>query len=392
MNGKMVRRLELASTEYWTLVACTVVGAVIAGTGMIAAPARTWASWLIVSYVALGMGLAGLCFVAVHYTTGAGWSVAIRRAPEALAGTLPYTTALLIVALLAHPRLYQWTFDPIDPANTAMTFKRWWLSRPFFLVRAGGYCLLWIAFAQAIRSRSARQDQDADARWTAANRRWAAGFLVVFGVTFTLASFDWIMSLEPFWYSTIFSVYNFAGLFLGGLSAIILLVLWLERRGPLQGILNDEHLHDLAKLLFAFSTFWMYIWFSQYMLIWYTDIPVEASHFARRTAAGWAPLFVVNVALNWTMPFLLLLRRNAKRLRSLVGRVAVIVLLGRWVDVYLMIYPALLGDRPHLGIWEIGLTVGGLGFFGLALARCLGAAQTVPVGDPQLTESLQYQH
>ncbi len=151
---------------------------------------------------------------------------------------------------------------------------------------------------------------------------------MVFGVTFTLASVDWVMSLEPLWYSTIFGIYNFAGLFLSGLAAIILVALWLERQGPLRNVLNEDHLHDLGKLLFAFSMFWMYIWFSQYMLIWYTNIPEETTYFVRRVHGHWLVLFLVNVVLNWLVPFAVLLRRDTKRHRTTLGRVAVVVLVG----------------------------------------------------------------
>ena len=166
----------------------------------------------------------------------------------------------------------------------ALAFKHFWLSRPFFLMRAAIYSGIWILFAHAIRQRSRRQDHDGDPRWTHENFRLSAAFLVLFGITVTLASFDWVMSLEYHWFSTIFGVYNFAGLFQSGLAAIILVALWLERAGPLKNVLNEAHLHDLGKLLFAFSVFWAYIWFSQYMLIWYTNIPEETSYFVRRAA------------------------------------------------------------------------------------------------------------
>jgi hypothetical protein len=214
---------------------------------------------------------------------------------------------------------------------------------------------------------------------------------VAFGVTFTLASFDWVMSLEPTWYSTIFGVYNFAGLFQAGLAAVVVLALWLERHGPLAGILKDEHLHDLGKLLFGFSVFWMYIWFSQYMLIWYTDIPIETAYFVRRTSAAWTPLFLANIVLNWALPFFVLLGREAKRRRTTLRRIAVVILIGHWVDLSLMIFPAAVGDGPHLGIWEIGLGIGAGAGFALMVAWCLNGVAPVPRGDPQLIESLQYE-
>jgi len=251
---------------------------------------------------------------------------------------------------------------------------------------------MWIVFATAICRNSRRQDEDGDRRWTRANTRLSAAFLMVFGVTFTLASVDWVMSLEPLWYSTIFGVYNFAGLFLSGLAAIIVVALWLERRGPLRNVLNDEHLHDLGKLLFGFSTFWMYIWFSQYLLIWYTNIPEETVYFVRRTHGAWLTLFLANIVLNWLGPFVILLRRDTKRQRKTLRRVAAMVLVGRCVDVYLMIFTAIVADVPRLGLWEIGLTAGGIGCFGLVLARILRGAPAVPIADPQLAESLRYEH
>jgi hypothetical protein len=384
------RALDLTASERLTFIGCSAVGGLVAVAGLIAAPDRVWAGWLVASYYLLGLALAGLCFVAIHYTSGASWSVAVRRVPEAMAGTLPLAVALIAVALVVRPQLYGWTAG-IGP-GPALAFKRAWLSRPFFLARAAAYSAVWIAFELAIRRRSTEQDEDRDPRWTRANRRLSAAFLVVFGVTFTLASFDWIMSLEPTWYSTIFGIYNFSGLFAAGLAAVIVLALWLERRGPLRRLLNDEHLHDLGKLLFAFSTFWMYIWFSQYMLIWYTDMPAETSHFVLRTSGAWRPLFFANIALNWVVPFFLLLRRDAKRLRTMIGRVAAIVLIGHWLDVYLMIVPSVVGDRPPFSIWEIGLSVGAFGGFCLAFARVLGATSIIPRGDPQLVESLQYEH
>jgi hypothetical protein len=386
-------RVKLAGVERFTLTALTVAGAIAAVAGAATAPDRMWASVLLVSYYIIGVALAGLCFVAIHYTAGASWSVAVRRVAEALAGTLLPGLVLLAIVLAVRPQLYPWV-NPSSlgsPADTALAFKRFWLSRPFFLVRAATYSVIWMLFALAIRRCSRRQDTDGDRRWTRANIRLSAAFLVIFAVTFTLASMDWVMSLEPLWYSTIFGVYNFSGLFESGLAALILAALWLERQGPLRDVLNDEHLHDLGKLLFAFSIFWVYIWFSQYMLVWYTNIPEETTYFLRRTHGWWHGLFIANVALNWFMPFVLLLRREARRDRRTLGFVAALVLVGRWLDLYLMIFPTVAGQTPRIGVWEIGLTAGGIGCFGLALVWILRGAPAVPIADPQLTESLHYE-
>jgi hypothetical protein len=391
MEGHPVRSLvapPMNPGERLTLGALAAFGSAIAVLGLVTAPDRTWASLLLVSYIALGFGLAGLCFVAIHYASGASWSVAIRRVGEAMAGTLPFSSVLLAVVLVARPQLYPWT----GARNLSAGFKLFWLDRPFFLIRALVYVVVWMAFAAAISRNSRQQDLDGDPRWTRANARLSAAFFAPFAITFALASVDWIMSLEPEWYSTIFGVYNFAGLFVSGLAAIIVVGLWLERRGPLRDVLSEDHLHDLGKLLFGFSSFWMYIWFSQYMLIWYTNIPEETAYFVKRTHGAWLWLFFANIVLNWVVPFAVLLRRDAKRQRRILGWVAVTMLVGRWVDVYLMIFPPVVGEAPHIGLWEIGVTAAGLGAFGLVLALVLRGAPAVPVADPQLAESLHYGH
>jgi hypothetical protein len=369
------------------------IGGITAAAGAFLAPGRMWAGWLLVAYYLLGIGLAGLCFIAIHYVSGATWSIAIRRVAEGLAGTLALPIAMLAILFVVYPQLYAWTSDEALALGTdrAMAFKRFWLSRPFFLGRGAVYAAVWLLFALGLRTRSRRQDSDGDPRWTRANVRLSAAFLVLFGVTMTLASFDWLMSLEHHWVSTIFGVYNFAGLFQSGLAAIIIVTLWLERAGPLKNVVNDDHLHDLGKLLFAFSVFWAYIWFSQYMLIWYTNIPEEASYFVRRGQAGWFPIFLLNVVLNGVIPFFVLLRRDAKRHRSVLVAVTGVILVGRWIDLYLMIFPSVAGGRPTLGLSELGLTMGGVGVFGLALGAVLKTAPAVPVADPELLDSLSYE-
>jgi hypothetical protein len=387
-----VRPIRLAGVERLVLIALAVMGAVTIAAGQALATDRLWPSVLLVGYGILGVGLAGLCFVAIHYTTGASWSVAVRRVAEAVSTMVFVGIGLLALAFLAERQLYPWMVsDSLGSTDTALDFKRLWLSRPFFLARATTYMVLWTAFVFAIRRCSRKQDLDGDPRWTRLNARLSAAFLVVFGVTFTLASMDWIMSLEPHWYSTIFGIYNFAGLFQSGLAVLILVALWLEQRGPLRSVLNEEHLHDLGKLLFSFSVFWVYIWFSQYMLIWYTNIPEETTYFFRRMHGYWFALFVANVVFNWLVPFTMLMRRDAKRSRNTLGLVAAAVLVGRWLDLYLMIFPSVVGETPRIGLWEIGLTAGGIGVFGLVLVWILRRAPAVPIADPQLNESLQYE-
>jgi hypothetical protein len=368
------------------LKALTAAGALTMLAGAAVAPDRIWPALLLASYLVLGLGLAGIFFVALQYASGAGWSVAFRRVPEAMAATLPYGAAGMALVLVLRSSLYPWTGD----IELHGAFKHFWLNLGFFLGRAAVYLTIWLLFTALIVGTSRLQDRDGNVSHTRRNVKLSIGFLVLFAVTFWLASYDWIMSLEPEWYSTIFGVYHFAGLFSSGLAMLILLVLWLRRTGPLRDFVNQEHLHDLGKLLFGFSTFWMYIWFSQYMLIWYANMTEETGYYIRRMEQFWQPLFVLNVVLNWVAPFVVLLSRAAKRNPGILAKVAVVVLAGRVLDLYLMIAPPLSGGAPRVGIWEAGLLAGAVAVFLLVFLKAIRQAPVVPLRDPYLAESLHY--
>jgi hypothetical protein len=364
-------------------ITALVAGAILLA-GLFLSPARAWSNLLIAAYGLMGVGLAGLVFVAIAYASGAAWCVAFRRVPEAAAAIIPYGGAALLLVLLFGSSLYPWTHEPMHG------FKHTWLNWAFVLARAVLFAGAWILFAQAITRASRAQDQDGLLTHTHRNARLSVAFLFVFGLTFWLASFDWIMSLEPHWASTIFGIYNFAGLFSSGLAALVLLVIWMQKQETLRDFVTPEHLHDLGKLLFAFSTFWMYIWFSQYMLIWYANITEESVYYIRRTQGAWGPLFVLNILLNWAVPFLALLPRGVKRGAGLLGIIALVALVGRWLDLYLLITPATIPGVPRFGIWEIAAAAGAVALFLLVFLRAIRSAPPVPLRDPRLAESLHY--
>jgi hypothetical protein len=363
------------------------VGALTLVLGLIFSPQRTWANLLLLSFYLLTLSLAGAVFVAMQYISGAHWAVALRRVPEAMAKLIPLGGVGVLAVLIAHPALYSWT-KPAGGGEPVPAFRHWWLSLPFFRGRALAFLLLWMLFAVALVRESNRQDADGAARHTRTNSRLSALFIVLFAFSFWLATYDWIMSLEPRWYSTIFAAYNFAGLFLGGLAALTLLVVWLGDSKAL--IVTDDHLHDLGKLLFAFSIFWMYLWFSQYMLIWYANIPEETIYFVERLHGYWGSLFVLDMVLNWVGPFFALLPRRNKHNPGVLVKVCVVLLAGRWLDLYLMIMPTFAGRELPIGGVEIGLMAGGFGLFILAFLRVLRRAPLVPINDPFLKESLHY--
>jgi hypothetical protein len=362
-------------------------GALIIIAGLFIAPIRTWTSILLISFYLVALGLSGAVFIALQYVTGASWGVAVRRIPEAITLLVPVGGFGMLAVLLFHPSLYPWS--RIEVQRELPAFRQVWLNPGFVRGRAVAYMMIWMVFALALLRGSRKQDQDGQFSHTRNNVRLSAMFLVVFAITFWLASVDWIMSLEPDWASTIFGMYNFAGLFVGGLAAITLMLVWLQKRKPLNAVITRHHLHDCGKLIFAFSTFWMYLWFSQFMLIWYANLPEETTYYVQRLHGFWQPLFFLNLALNWVVPFFVLLPKTNKQKPGVLARVSLTLLLGRWLDLYLMIAPSNLA-QPRIGIWEIGVIVAGVGLFGLSFFAAFRKAPAVPVGDPYLAESVQY--
>lgn len=358
-----------------------ILGGITFAAGLFLEPQRTWINILLVSYYLVGLGLGGLLLVALLYVTGARWSLPVRRVPEAMTAVLPWAAIGIAAVLLGRPSLYPWAVSS-SPHISESSLHHFWLNRPFFLIRSLTYVALWLAFAVAIVRNSRRQDMDGDPTPTRKNIRLSAAFLVVFGITCWLASYDWIMSLEPQWASDVFGVYNFAGLFVSGLAAVILLVLWLRRHSPLRAVVNDDHLHDLGTLLFSFSSFWMYIWLCQYLLIWYVNNPEETAYYRQRSQGIWPALFIFDLALNWGIPFVVLLFRSAKRNSLVLGAMAMVVLAGRWVDLYLMILPSQHGTEPAFGAIEAGLLLGVFGLFALVVFRSLSKASLIPLHEP----------
>lgn len=384
MNGRdVVFQPDLRITHRLRLL--VIAGAMTLAAGLYFAPQRVWMNLLLVSYYFVGLALAGVLFVAFQYVTGASWSISLRRIPEAFASLVPIASAGIVAVLLFRPSVYSWVSDP-----ELLGFRKIWLSLAFFRGRAVFYIAVWTLFAFLLLHSSRRQDSDGDARHSRSNARVSALFLVFFAITFWLASYDWIMSLQPEWYSTIFGMYNFAGLFSSGLAAIALVLVYLREHSSLRHVINQDHLRDVGKLLFAISTFWMYLWFSQYMLIWYANIPEETTYYVQRLHGLWTPLFLLNVFLNWVVPFFALMPKVNKGRPGFLARVAIVVLLGRWLDLYLMIAPPFARLGPTVGLWEVGAVALMTGVAGLTLFSALRSAPLVPVRDPGLSESLHY--
>lgn len=378
-------------TRFGFLPVLSVIGLSVVLMGVVLAPERIWPNILLAAVYVVGAALGAMLFLAFHYVASAGWNVILKRVAESLASTLPLGAALVLLSLAGVGVLYEWSHAEVVAADPLLQAKAGWLNVSFFVARTVFYLAVWLLFLRAMLRVSRGQDSTGGLAATRRNTVLSTCFIVAFVVTFSLAIFDWLMSLQPHWFSTIFAVHSFVGVFVNGLALITLLAILLRRPGrPLAGLVTPNHLHDLGKLLLGFSTFWMYIWFCQYMLIWYGNLPEEVTYYTGRHAGAWAVMSVANLVVNWVIPFFVLLPRGSKRSDRTLFRVCVLLLVGHWLDLYVMIQPVFEPKAPRFGIWEIAPMVVAGALFVIVLRRNLGAADLVPRGDPYLEESLRH--
>lgn len=349
-------------------------------------------SYLTAFLFGVTIALGALIFVLIQFATRAGWSVTVRRQAEHLAGTLPLFFVLFLPLLAGLHELYPWLHADHVAEDPLLQGKTPYLNEPFFLIRTFVYLTAWALLGWWFRRQSLAQDEEGGIRITRRLQTVSAPAILVFAVTITFASFDWIMSLDPHWYSTIFGVYVFAGGFVSSIAFLILLILFFQRSGLMRSVVTEEHHHDLGKLLFAFTVFWAYIAFSQFMLIWYANIPEETLWYAHRWHHGWEYLSVLLAVGHFVLPFFLLLPRFVKRNRTLMTGVVLWMLLMHYVDLYWLVMPGFQSEglRPHL--MDLLTLVGVMGLF-LATYWWMAAGRNlIPTRDPRLSESLSFEN
>jgi len=315
---------------------------------------------------------------------------ALAREPEAMMVYVPIGGLCLLFVFFGRNTLYPWTNSAAfaHSGDLQLGFKHLWLSTPFFFGRMAVFLSIWCGLIYLLRRASFQQDLDGRVEHTRKRKIYSSIFLVVFAITFSLASFDWIMSLEPMFYSTIFGFYLISGTLTSSAAAITILVILLKNRGHLPAV-GDKQMHALGQIVMGFATFWAYMWISQYLLIYYANLPEETIYYYRRTGStGWFTLFIVNLFLNWVIPFVMLLPRQVKMNTKWMIAACTIVLIGHWLDLYTMIFPSFF-DGPMIGFVDIALLVGFTALFLLVFVTVLGAKGMVPTRDPYLEESVE---
>lgn len=399
-NFDLNQRYEFsAGAKRWSLILLTV-GILSVAYGFLSGHAeRTFANLLLNSYYLTGVCAAGLFFVAVQFVANAGWSSALVRIPSAFSTALPYAAVILLVVVVSgifsHNLYHHWTdpdlINPDSPKfDKLIAGKSAFLNVPFFLIRIVGFLTVWTIFMSFLRKYTKREDEVGGLENYNKSIKTSAIFLVVFGFTSAIFAFDIIMSLEAHWFSTMFAWYNFAAMWVTGLSAIALTLILLRERGYFAWV-NDSHMHDLGKFIFAFSIFWTYVWFSQFLLIYYANMPEETIYFAKRWTDNYWPLFLFNLVINFVTPVLLLMSRDAKRNFKLMKWVTIIILVGHWLDYYMMIMPGTVEEHNGFGIIEFGTAAGFVGIFMWFMLSGLSKAALVPKNHPFLQESLHHE-
>lgn len=369
---------------------------------------RLWANLWLNGVFFTGISVVGLFFVAFNYVAYAGWSASIKRIPEALPSFLPYTFVVLItVFFLGGHDLFHWThthlyqagehFDKILDGKKGFFF--WPVTAPesigvpyFFLGRMVVFFSLWLLMWTLLRKQSLQEDLHGGVKYYDKSIVLSAVFLIIFGVSSSVSAWDWVMSIDSHWFSTMFGWYVFASWFVSGMATITLTVVFLKENGYLK-IVNSHHLHDLGKFMFAFSIFWTYIWFSQFMLIFYANISEETVYFINRlygNGGNYLPIFILNLLLNFFIPFLGLMTREAKRQTLILKIIAFAILTGHYFDFYMMVMPGTVKANGGFGPLEFGTLIIFVSAFILVISNTLSKASLIAKNHPMLEESIHH--
>ncbi|RMG75006.1 MAG: quinol:cytochrome C oxidoreductase [Bacteroidetes bacterium] len=355
---------------------------------------RILANVLIGALYFMTITMGALFFLAIHRVGNAGWQTAIRRVPEAITSYLPVAVVSFAALFFFLDHLFEWAH--LEPGVDALIDeKRAYLNEGGFIIRNLIFFGGWFGAAWYLRKLSLAQDQEGGLFHFKRAEVISAVFIIFFAISYSLFAIDWVKSLEPHWFSTIFGIYIFAGSMVSAMVTIYLILVFLKKQGYMSYV-NDAHFHDIGKYVFGFSVFWAYIWVAQYLLIWYSNIPEEGIYYVKRYRVedhaylGYSFFFYFNVLVNFFVPFLALMTRNAKRTFSVFIPVGVILLYGHWHDLFLMVMPGAVGYNPGISLIEVGTFMTFLGLFLFVVFTALTRANLVPQKHPYLEESLHH--
>ena len=366
-----------------------VAGLIFTAAGLFDNQSQFFYSYLNAYLFWITVSLGGLFFIMLHHLTGSEWSIVLRRIMETVASTIPVMALLFIPVIWGMYDLYHWSHEDAVVSDVLLQKKSAYLNPAFFIIRAVFYFAIWSLLSLLLYKTSLAQDNAFDNNQVTKMRKVSAPGMVAFALTITFAGFDWAMSLDAHWYSTIFGVYIFGGSFLAILCFLVVFGLFLRKRNILDNTITVEHYHDIGKFLFGFIIFWGYIGFSQYFLIWYANIPEETIWYLHRWEGSWKYITMILVFAHFLIPFIALMPRFVKRNLSLMRFIALWILVMHWLDIYWLVIPNLHHHSVHFSWMDLTATFGIGGIFFWYFWTKFSANATVPVNDPNLEKSIR---
>jgi hypothetical protein len=355
---------------------------------------KPWSAVYVACIFFMLISLGVLVFYGIQQVAQAGWSPVLFRVMQGITAYLPWGSVLFFILLvlcgLHFNHLFVWLDPEVVAHDKLIQNKAGYLNFPFWIARAAIFLIGWNLYRYYSRKNCLAQDEATDNSFYKKNFNISAMFLVFFIVSESIMSWDWIMSFDPHWFSTLFGWYVFASFFVSGITTICMVTLYLKDRGYLEHV-NTSHIHDLAKFMFGISVFWTYLWFSQFMLIWYANIPEEVTYFVTRIELYNLPFFGA-VAMNFIFPVLILINTDFKRITWVLVMAGTVILFGHYVDFFNMIMPATVGDQWYIGIPEIGSLAFFLGLFIYVVFTALTKAPLFPKRNPFIEESKHFHY
>ena len=371
---------------------CALLGIAASAILGTANPKQFFFSWLVSFLFFLSLALGALFFVLIQYAAQGGWGIVLRRIGETTFAMLPVMAVLFLPLLFGLHDLYEWSHAEAVAEDPLLQWKAPYLNVPFFLIRAALFFTIWSFIAVLYYRGSRGQDATGDPGISARLRRFAGPAIIVLALTQTFASVDWIMSLTPHWYSTMFGVYFFAGSFVGFIALLSVVAAAMRRAGLLDTVISPEHLHDVGKLLFAFTVFWTYIAFSQFFLIWYANLPEETTWYRARMEGSWMTVSIFLMAGHFAAPFFYLMGRTVKRNGATLAVGGAWLLGMHFLDLYWQVMPTLHPEGPRVSVLDVAAFVAVGGCFVAAASWLMRRQALVPLRDPRLAESLAFEN
>lgn len=386
------QKKELPANLYKIGILLFIVGTVLSLVAFFVDQERAIFNYLVTYMMIVSIGLGSLFLIALEYIAGADWSTPIRRVPEFFATLLPVLLVLVIPILVFNHDLFHWAHKEAVEQDKILQSKAPYLNQSFFIIRTFVFIGLWVLFFWVMTKNSRKQDETKDQTLTTKNIRFSAVFILIFAVSITFTAIDFMMSLQPHWFSTIYGVYYFAGTVVASLAAITLAVVYLKEKGYFSPWMTDDHLFSLGALMFAFINFWAYIAFSQFMLIWYADLPEETFWYLTRWSGGWIFFSLLLIVVHFLVPYFALLTQPSKKNPKRLKFIAIWLLFAHLLDIFWLVIPNMESmNKGYFFSWiDLVFPIAGIGLVIIVFVYAAKKANLIPVGDPKLKRGMDF--